>query len=130
MPQFPMRPDRAGVLERHPDYAVGISPSSDAVVVRRGDVIVAESQRALRIDESFHESVWYLPRDDVRMDLLERTDHSTYCPFKGHASYYSLVTESGTEENVVWTYEDPFEEVAGLKDYLAFYADRVEVTVG
>ena len=59
------------------------------------------------------------------MDLLRRTTHTTYCPFKGHACYWSLKDEPQME-NVVWSYEGPYPEVAELKDYVSFYTDRVD----
>ena len=68
--------------------------------------------------------MFYLPRESVDMTLLTRTDHSTYCPFKGHACYWTLNLNGAKEENIVWSYEDPDPEVAGLKGYVSFYADR------
>jgi uncharacterized protein (DUF427 family) len=59
--------------------------------------------------------------------LLERTDLETFCPFKGNASYWTLAASGQRDENAVWSYEDPFDQVAGLKDYVAFYPDRVQV---
>ena len=64
------------------------------------------------------------------LDLLERTDHESFCPFKGVASYWNLDAAGRSEANVVWSYEDPFDQVAGLKDYVAFYPDRVELREG
>ena len=72
----------------------------------------------------------YFPREDVRMDRLERTAHESFCPFKGDASYWCLVAGDRREENAVWSYEDPFEQVAGLRDYVAFYDDRDGLAIG
>jgi len=127
MPQFAITPSRAAVLEKIPDYAVKISPAIGNVTVTVGDRVVAKSDKALVIEETKHAPVFYLPRDDVQMGLFERTDHSTYCPFKGHASYWSLKLNEGVEDNLVWSYEDPDPEVAGLRDYLSFYTDRARV---
>ena len=69
----------------------------------------------------------YFPREDVRFDLLERTDHQSFCPFKGDAAYWSVKLAAETLDNAVWSYEDPFEEVIGLKDYVAFWGDRVRI---
>jgi uncharacterized protein (DUF427 family) len=80
----------------------------------------------LTVCETKHEPVVYFPREDVRFEALERTDHKSFCPFKGEASYWTLRVADRAEENAVWSYEDPFDEVAGLEDYVAFYADRVE----
>ena len=128
MAQFPVTPSRKEVLERVPDYAVGISPAVGKVTVTCKGEVVAESEAALLIEETRHAPVFYLPRADVRMGLLERSDHSTYCPFKGHASYWSLEVNQQVEENLVWSYEEPYPEVAGLKDHMAFYSDRATVT--
>ena len=67
--------------------------------------------------------VYYVPRKDVRMDRLLRTSHTTYCPFKGHASYYSLVNGP---ENAVWSYEQPYDEVGAIREHLAFYPSKVD----
>lgn len=130
MPQFPVTPEREKILARIPDYAVEITPEHKRVTVKHGDRIIADSTDALLIRETKHADVWYLPRKDVDMSLLEPTEHSTFCPFKGHASYWSLATEDVREENIVWSYEDPYDEVAGIRDYLSFYPQKVEVIVG
>jgi uncharacterized protein (DUF427 family) len=127
MPQFSITPSRAAFLEKIPDYAVKISPAVGNVTVTVRDQVVAKSGKALVIEETDHAPVFYLPRDDVQMALFERTDHSTYCPFKGHASYWSLKLNDAVEGNLVWSYEDPDPEVAGLKNYLSFYTDRAVV---
>ena len=80
----------------------------------------------LLIEETKHAPVFYLPRSDVRMGLLERTDHSTYCPFKGHARYWSLTVQGRTAKDALWCYEEPFEEVRSIAGYVAFYWDRVD----
>ena len=128
MAQFPMTNDRKSVLERIPDYAVAISPVDNRLTIRHQDTVIAESSDALLIQESRHGDVYYLPRSDVNMELLQATDLSTYCPFKGHVSYWSL---EGVEdlENFVWSYEDPFAEVSALKDYMSFYTNKVEIIV-
>ena len=125
MPQFPMTDSRRPVLERIPDYAVAISDAGKNITVSIADKVVAETSRALLIQETRHKDVYYLPREDVDLSLFEPTDHSTYCPFKGHANYFSY----GDLENLVWSYEDPYPEVSELKDYLSFYTDRVEINV-
>ena len=76
--------------------------------------------------ETRHEPVVYFPRQDVRFGLMEPTSHHTFCPFKGEASYWTLRVGERAEENAAWSYEDPFDEVAGLSGYVAFYADRVQ----
>lgn len=76
--------------------------------------------------ELTYPAVHYIPRKDVAMALLERTDHATYCPYKGECAYYSIPSGGARSVNAVWTYEAPFAAVAAIKDHLAFYPDRVD----
>jgi Uncharacterized protein conserved in bacteria len=127
MAQYARTDERAKVLDRFPDYAVEILEAGGCFVAEIDGETIARSDRALEVRESFHEPVIYFPRADVDADRLERTAHVTRCPFKGDASYYAIVTDADRHENAVWVYEAPMEEVAGLGDHLAFYADRVRV---
>jgi len=96
--------------------------------VRSGGAVLGESQNALELSEGDYPPVIYFPRDDIAMAFLDRTDKATHCPHKGDASYYSIVNKSSKTENAVWTYEDPLEGVARIKDHLAFYTgDSVKV---
>ncbi|MGH1459403.1 MAG: DUF427 domain-containing protein [Paracoccaceae bacterium] len=90
--------------------------------VRAGGAVLGESREALELTEGDYPAVIYFPRSDIAMAFLDRTDHSTTCPHKGAANYYSIVTKSQTIENAAWTYETPKEDVARIKDHLAFYA--------
>ncbi|MGH0028953.1 MAG: DUF427 domain-containing protein [Myxococcota bacterium] len=117
--------ERESLYHRHPDYRVDLEPSPGRVVVRLGGQTIADSTRTLRVLETRHEPVVYFPREDVRMDLLEATDHRTFCPFKGEAAYWTVRAGDRVEENAVWGYPEPFEQVAGLKDYVSFYTDRL-----
>jgi uncharacterized protein (DUF427 family) len=99
-------------------------------VVLDGEVI-AESDDAVELDETNHDPVYYVPRKDVRMELLARTPHHTRCPFKGEASYFNITRPGHTVENAVWSYEQPYDEVRVIKDHVAFYAHKVDaITVG
>ncbi len=89
--------------------------------VRAGGAVLGESRNALELTEGDNAPVIYFPREDIAMAFLDRTDHSTHCPWKGDASYFSIVTKSQTLKNAVWTYEAPIEDVAGIKDHVAFY---------
>ncbi|NGX10273.1 DUF427 domain-containing protein [Mycobacteroides franklinii] len=111
-----------------PDHPIDIAPSDTHVVVTAGDVSVADSTNALRLQESTYPAVYYLPPDAANWEVLQRTDTHTYCPYKGEASYYSVLTPEGTIEDAVWTYEDPFPAVAQIARHLAFYPDRVTIT--
>lgn len=89
--------------------------------VRAGGAVLGESKNALELTEGDYPFVIYFPRDDIAMAFLDRTDKTTHCPHKGDANYYSVVTKSQTLENTVWTYENPKDDVARIKDHLAFY---------
>ena len=109
------------------DYRVDILARRNRVVARHGDVVLAETSRPLLVDEQDHGLVFYFPREDVRLEALQPTDTVTYCPFKGKASHWAL-TAGG--EDVAWSYEDPYPEVGRLAGCIAFYQDRVDVSVG
>lgn len=117
---------RRSLYDRFPDHRVDLEPKTEKVRVRFAGEVLAESGRALLVRETGHDPVVYFPREDVRAEFLESTEHSTFCPFKGDASYWSIRVGDREEKNAVWSYEDPFEEVVGLKGFMAFYADRVE----
>ncbi|GAA3292900.1 MULTISPECIES: DUF427 domain-containing protein [Dactylosporangium] len=112
-----------------PEHPITVTPSDVRVVVRSGEHVVADSTNALALQESTYPVAYYLPIEDTNQELLQRTDHSTYCPFKGDASYYSVVTPDGTVENSVWSYEKPYDAVSPIAGRVAFYTDRLEVTV-
>ncbi len=119
-------PAERAQLEGNPDYRLEIVSSSKRVKVVFNGVVVADSTKALVLRETRYAPVYYLPRQDVRMDLMERTSHRTHCPFKGNASYWSLRVGDKTAEDVVWSYEDPLPEVAEIQGYIAFYQNRMD----
>jgi len=88
--------------------------------------VVADTLKALTLREASYPPVQYIPRKDVDMTLLARTDHATYCPYKGDASYFSITVGGERSIDAVWTYETPYAAVADIKDHLAFYPDRVD----
>jgi uncharacterized protein (DUF427 family) len=107
-------------------HPITIERSPAHVIVSVAGKVIADTEAALVLRESIYPAVLYIPRKDADMSLLQRTDHSTYCPYKGDASYYSIPQIGGDKAaNAVWTYEQPYESVAAIKDHLAFYADRV-----
>jgi uncharacterized protein (DUF427 family) len=108
------------------DHPITIEPSAGRVRVLAGGKVVADSRNALTLRESDYAPVQYIPRSDVDMTLLARTDNATYCPYKGDAAYYSITVAGERAANAVWTYEAPYEAVATIKDHLAFYPDRVD----
>ena len=109
-----------------PSHPIAIEPNPARVTVSVAGRIIADSQNALTLREAAYAAVHYIPRTDVDMTLLERTDHQTYCPYKGDCSYYSIPIGGGRSVNAVWTYEAPYAAVAAIKDYVAFYPDRVD----
>ncbi len=117
---------KAPGFAKHPGYRLEIEPCGKRVRALLGGETLADSTAVLLLRESGHVPVYYFPRDDVRMDLLERSDHATYCPFKGDAAYWTVAAAGQRAENAVWGYEDPFEEAARIKDYLAFYWNRMD----
>jgi uncharacterized protein (DUF427 family) len=109
-----------------PDHPITITPTAGRVVVTLAGKTVADSRAALTLQESTYPAVQYIPLKDVDRSLLSRTDHATYCPFKGEASYYSLPLGGERSANAIWTYETPYDAVASIKDHVAFYPDRVD----
>jgi len=109
-----------------PDHPITISPAEGKVRITVAGKIVAESTRALRLEEKEYPPVYYLPRTDADMSLLVRTTHYTYCPYKGDCTYYSIPIGGAKSEYAVWTYEKPYEAMAKIKEYLAFYPSRVD----
>ena len=109
-----------------PDHPISIEANLSRVVVKVGGRIVADTRGALTLREASYPTVQYIPRRDVDMAALVRSEHTTYCPYKGDASYYSIPAGGNRSKNAVWTCETPFEEMAQIKDYVAFYADRVD----
>ena len=109
-----------------PAHPITIEPSTDRIVVTVAGRVVADTARALTLREATYPPVDYIPREDVDMSMLVRTDHATYCPYKGDCAYYSIPAGGGRSANAVWTYESPYEAVAAIKDHLAFYPDRVD----
>jgi uncharacterized protein (DUF427 family) len=109
-----------------PDHPITIEPSKARIVVSVAGRVIADTRAALSMREAAYPAVLYIPRKDVDMALLARTDHATYCPYKGDCAYYSIPAGGARAANAVWTYEAPFDAVAAIKDHLAFYPDRVD----
>jgi len=109
-----------------PDHPITIEKSDARTRVSIAGRIVADTRDALTLREAAYPAVQYIPRKDVDMSLLERTDHTSYCPYKGDCSYYSIPVGGERSVNAVWSYEQPFDAVSQIKDYVAFYPDRVD----
>ena len=110
-------------------HTVTIGPTDVHVEVRLDGELLATSDRALRLAETGLPDRYYLPPDDVRMDLLRPTTFHTTCPFKGEASYWSADIGGATHDGIVWAYEAPIDAAAAIAGYLSFYPTRTEITV-
>jgi uncharacterized protein (DUF427 family) len=109
-----------------PDHPIAIQPSLDRVTVKFAGQVVAESTRALTLREASYPPVQYIPKADVRMDLLTPTAHKTHCPYKGDASYFTIAAGGKTAKDAVWCYESPYPAVGEIAGHVAFYPDRVD----
>lgn len=107
------------------DHPITIDLNTRRVVVTAVGRAIADSAKTLVLREAAYPPVPYIPREDVDMTALKRTDHSTYCPYKGECSYFSI-SGAARGENAVWTYEAPYDAVIAIKDHLAFYPDRID----
>jgi uncharacterized protein (DUF427 family) len=116
--------------EPTPDHPITIDPEPARVTVRVGDTVVADSTATLRMQEARYASVHYVPLEDVDQALLTPSETTTYCPYKGEAAYYSLTTPSGDVQDAIWYYESPYPAVGQIAGHVAFYADRVNLSVG
>jgi uncharacterized protein (DUF427 family) len=109
-----------------PDHPISIETNPSHIVVKIAGKIIADTSAALTLRETSYPPVQYVPRQDVDMTALTRSEHTSFCPYKGDASYYDIPAGGDRSRNAVWTYEDPFEAMAQIKDYVAFYPDRVD----
>jgi uncharacterized protein (DUF427 family) len=109
-----------------PGYPISIERNPNRVVVSVAGRVVADTRDALTLRESTYPPVHYIPRRDVDLALLTRTDHVTYCPYKGDCGYFSIPAGGERSRNAVWTYEDPYPAARSIKDHLAFYPNRVD----
>jgi uncharacterized protein (DUF427 family) len=112
-----------------PDHPITIEPSSDRVIVRAGGATVADSTATLVLQEADYPAVRYIPLSDVDRTLLTPSDTSTYCPYKGDASYWSITADGARGEDAVWFYPEPRPAVEAIRDHVAFYPNRVEITI-
>ena len=109
-----------------PDHPITIEPNPARITVSIGGRVIADTREALTLREASYPAVQYIPRKDVDMSLLQRTDYTTYCPYKGDCAYYSIPLGGERSVYAIWTYEDAYPAVAEIKDHLAFYTDRVD----
>ena len=118
------------VLEPTANHPITVEPTGKHVTVRINGEVVAETDNALTLQESTYPAVQYIPLSDVVQTVLTSSDTTTYCPFKGDASYYTVTTAAGdTVEDAIWTYEQPYPAVADIAGHVAFYADKADIAV-
>src|ERR1700761_438038 len=109
-----------------PDHPISTADNPSRVVVTLGGKVIADTRNALTLREASYPAVQYVPRRDVDMAALIRSQHTTFCPYKGEAAYFSIPAGGDRSVNAVWTYETPFAAMARIKEYVAFYPDRVD----
>jgi uncharacterized protein (DUF427 family) len=109
-----------------PDHPISVKRNPSRVIVSVAGRVIADTREALTLCEAHYPAVHYIPRKDVDMTLLARTDRTTYCPYKGDCSYFSIPLGGERSINAVWSYEAPYAAVTPIKDYLAFYPERVD----
>jgi uncharacterized protein (DUF427 family) len=110
-----------------PDHPITITRNPKRVVIEIDGKILADTSEALTLQEASYPPVHYIPRKDVEMARLTRTERTSYCPYKGDCAYYSIPEGGEETANSVWSYETPYDAVAEIKEYLAFYPDRVTI---
>ena len=123
-------PNPAPGYATKPEHRVDLLPETRRVRVTFADTVIADTSAALRVEETGHGPVRYVPEKDVRLDLMRPTEHKTYCPFKGDCSYWTIEIGNGADrrqsENAVWGYRAPYDEATGLAGHYAFYNSRVD----
>jgi uncharacterized protein (DUF427 family) len=110
-----------------PDHPITITPATTRWRAMFHGHLLADTGGAMLLREASYPQVVYFPREDVAMDFLSRTDHTTHCPYKGDASYYTIYRDGEVAENAVWSYEHPYPAMAAIQDLVAFYPDRVDI---
>jgi uncharacterized protein (DUF427 family) len=126
------RPQEVGDLApaRADEHRISLRPAEGRVSVRIGEVVLAESDRATLLQERGCPPRWYLPREDVRLDLLRRTATTTVCPFKGRATYWAYEPAGAAGADVAWSYEEPITAMAAIRGLVCFYAERTTTVAG
>ena len=116
------------ILTPGPDHPITIERNPSRVKVQAGDTPIANTTKALTLREAGYPPVQYIPRDDVDMTQLRRSEHASYCPYKGEAAYFDIVALGEKGRNAIWTYEQPYPAVAEIAGHLAFYPSKAELT--
>jgi uncharacterized protein (DUF427 family) len=109
-----------------PDHPITITPANARVRVSFAGQLVADTTRALILEEAGYAPVFYIPRDDADMSAFTRSEHRTHCPYKGDASHFTLDVLGKRAENAAWSYEQPYPAMREIEGRLAFYPKRVD----
>ena len=110
-----------------PDHPITIAPHTGRIRIVAAEGLIADTTHALVLTEANYKPVFYIPREDTDFRNLVRTDHTTNCPYKGDASYFSITTGHGTIDNAIWSYEQPYPAMTEIAGYLAFYPSKVTI---
>ena len=119
-----MQSEPAPGFIKHPQYEMDVSPADKSYKLLFQGVLIARSDKVIELFEGKHAVRYYFPKSSVQMDFLKETSHSTYCPFKGTARYWTIQSESGDLENGVWAYDAPYSECDELVDHVCFYTEK------
>lgn len=120
-------PNPAPGFGRHPDHRILVEPYPGTVTVRFGDTVVASSKQALELREASYPPVLYLPLQDIYLEHFEKSATTTHCPFKGDATYWSVRAQGEAADDVLWVYEEPYDEMTAIAGHGAFYPDKVRI---
>ncbi len=119
----------SSAFAKYPDHNISIRQYEGLVEVWFHGEKIASTRQALEMSEAEYALVYYIPFDDCIVAHFDKIRHTTYCPFKGNASYWSLSVNSENQENCAWGYEEPYDEVAGIASHVAFYPDKVDIKI-
>jgi uncharacterized protein (DUF427 family) len=118
---------RSPGFQRNPGYRITVEPFDGVVTVTFSDAIIASTDKALALKEGDYPPILYIPFKDIYFELLRRTDTSTHCPYKGDASYWGVSAVGEFEKDIMWAYESPYDEMQRIRNYGAFYPDKVRI---
>jgi uncharacterized protein (DUF427 family) len=111
---------------KNPQHRVETGPAGVRVRITFNGEVIADTRDAIRLEEGGYAPVFYIPRKDVKMECLARTEHQSYCPYKGKASYFTMSAGGKTQPNAIWSYEQPYDEVSVIRELVAFYPNKVD----
>ena len=120
-------PNPAPGFERHPDHRILVEPYPGTVKVRFGDTVIASSKEALELREASYPPVLYIPLEDIYLEHFEKSATTTHCPFKGDAAYWNVSAQGEAADDVLWVYEEPYDEMTAIAGHGAFYPDKVSI---